>query len=254
MWKRRYLPGQLLPSLAAIFALFGGGAAHASLAISITTQRITLRDVLPACPARACEADLGPAPLAGSSRLVAPPAMLKAIEEAGEDKRPFASLKAVRVTSASRSLSPSQVGELVRPAIDAVVPAGVRLVSVEAKSALVVPLLVKVGECTLPALPRRPGPVTTTALVDLLHEGVLVRREPVLIRLMIGAAAGRPDVARGHTLRLLIERRTASISAHGVALKDTQIGQVAPFKVQSTGRVVQARVVSSSVAMVQETE
>lgn len=230
------------------------GASGVTDGVQITGQRIVLKDVLPACPERACQADLGVAPPAGSSRLVAASAMLNAIALAGEDATLFAGVKGVRVLSASRALSAREVGELVRPAIQRVLPTGVELAGVEPKSALVVPLLASVGECTLPALPRRAGPATTTALVDWNHDGVLVRREPVLVRLVISEPAARADVPRGHTLTLVIERKSATISAHGVALRDTEIGQVAPFKVQRTGRVVQARVTSQAVAIVQENQ
>lgn len=226
--------------------------ALAADAVDITGQRVVVRDVLPACPKRACEADLGAAPPPGSSRWLPGPVILKAIEESGEDGAAYAGLKGVRVRSASRALSPAQVGELFRPAIERAMPAGVQLSAVEAKSALVLPLLSSVGQCTLPALPRRAGRVTSTALVDVLHEGVLVRREPVLVRLVISEAAARSDVPRGHTLTLLIERRSATISAHGIALRDAEIGELAPFKVQRTGRVVQARVTSQTTAVVQE--
>lgn len=244
----------LLLLLAALAVPLFPGPAGASAGVQVTGQRVVLKDVLPACPGRACEADLGVAPPAGSSRLIAASAMLSAIAEAGEDAAPFAGVKGVRVLSASRSLSPREVGELARPAVQRVVPAGVELVGVEAKSALVVPLLASIGECTLPALPRRAGRVTSTALVDWMHDGVLVRREPVLIRLVISETAARADVPRGHTVTLMIERKSAIISAHGVALRDTEIGQIAPFKVQRTGRVVQARVTSQAVAIVQESQ
>lgn len=244
----------LLSLLLTVAASLCPGASGASDGVEITGHRVVLEDVLPACPGRACKADLGVAPPAGSSRLVAASVMLNAISEAGEDAAPFAGVKGVRVLSASRALSPREVGELARPAIARVMPAGVELASVEAKSALVVPLLASVGECTLPALPRRAGPFTSTALVNWMHDGVLVRREPVLIRLVISEAAARADVPRGHTVTLMIERKSATISAHGVALRDTEIGQLAPFKVQRTGRVVQARLTSATVAVVQENQ
>jgi hypothetical protein len=240
--------------LAVLAAPLCPAASSAADGVQVTGQRLVLRDVLPECPGRACEVDLGVAPPAGSSRLVTAAAMLKAIADAGEDTAPFASLAGVRVLSASRALSAREVGELSRPAIQRVVPPGVELVGIEAKAALVVPLLASVGQCTLPALPRRAGAMTSTALVDWMHDGVLVRREPVLVRLVISEPAGRADVPRGHTLTLMIERKSATISAHGVALRDTEIGQIAPFKVQRTGRVVQARVTSQSVAVVQESQ
>ncbi len=222
--------------------------------VSITGSRVQLKDVMLDCPEGACQADLGAAPPAGVSRVVDVAAMRAALTLAGQDARQFASMKAVRVVSASRALSPAELGELVRPAIERVVPPGVELRGVEAKAALVVPLLSEVGECALAALPKRAGPITTTALVDIMHEGVLVRRVPILVRLVISAGAARPDVPRGHALTLLIEQNSATISTDGVALKDTAIGEVGPFKVLRTGKIVNARVRSKGVAVLLESQ
>jgi hypothetical protein len=227
-------------------------AAERERAVSVTGPRIALREVLPECPERACDADLGPAPPAGSSRLLAAQAIRSAIQAAGEDASRFASLSSVRVSSAARALSRTELAELVRPAIEAELPASARLIGVEAKSALVIPLLATLGNCTLAALPKRAGAVTSTALVDFLHEGTLVRRVPILVRLMMSERAALADVPRGHVLSLVISRRGASVSTNGVALKPADIGQVGVFRVQRTGRVVQARIESASVALVVE--
>jgi Chaperone for flagella basal body P-ring formation len=158
------------------------------------------------------------------------------------------------VLSASRVLSPAELNELARPSIERALPPGVRLVGVEAKSKLVVPLRGVAGSVTLPKLPKRAGPTTTTAMVDILLDGALARRVPVLVRLSLDGSAARPDVPRGHTLTLVIERRSATISTDGVALRDTAIGEVAPFKVQHTGRVINALVKSAGVAQVLEAD
>jgi hypothetical protein len=233
----------------------GGGAALAGDAVdevSITGQRILLRDVLPGCPEAACDADLGAAPAAGASRLVAATAVQSALTSAGADASSFGTLRSVRVSSAARNLGTAELAALVRPSIERELPAGTRLVGVEAKSALVVPLLSTLGSCRLPALPKRAGPQTTTALVDFLHEGNLVRRVPVLVRLVMSERAALPDVPRGHVLSLIIARPGATISTNGVALKATEIGQVGLFRVQRTGRVVQALIESAASAIVVE--
>jgi flagella basal body P-ring formation protein FlgA len=51
---------------------------------------------------------------------------------------------------------------------------------------------------------------------------------------------------------LVIRRSTATISTQGTALKDVEVGEVAPFRVHRTGKVVQARVRSSTLALVLE--
>jgi hypothetical protein len=238
--------------LALLCGALGGAALASDAAVSVTGQRIRLRDVLPSCPEPACDADLGPAPAVGSSRLVATSAVQSALKSAGVDAGSFGTLHPVRVSSAARNLGSLELAAFVRPGIEKALPAGTRLVGVEAKSALLVPLLATLGACRLPALPKRAGPLTTTALVDLLLEGKLVRRVPVLVRLVMSARAALPDVPRGHVLSLIIARPGATISTNGVALKATEIGQVGLFRVQRTGRVVQALIESSASAIVVE--
>jgi flagella basal body P-ring formation protein FlgA len=79
-----------------------------------------------------------------------------------------------------------------------------------------------------------------------------VRRVPALLEVSIGEQAARPDVARGQGVTLVIRRSTATISTQGTALKDVEVGEVAPFRVHRTGKVVQARVRSSTLALVLE--
>lgn len=240
------------PAIALLVATGGSEAREAPSSVSISSARIRLEDVLPKCPKVACDVDLGPAPPAGSSRLVAVVDVQRAVESAGQDVKLLDGMKAVRVTSAARTLSPTEIADEVRPVVEASLPAGVSLVRIEPKSSVVLPLLAGLATCSLSALPKRSGALTTTALCDFEHEGALARRVPVLLRLTMSAQAARPLVARGHVLTLVIERRSATISTQGIALRDAELGEVAQFKVQRTGRVVSARVQSDGTAVVVE--
>lgn len=224
-------------------------AAEAEDGVRVTGARVQLKDVMPECPERACAADLGAAPPAGVSRLISADAMRAALQAAGA---PVPRLAAVRVLSAARVWSPVDLGELLRPSIEKKLPAGVRLVGVQAKSGATLPLLATVGDCSLPVLAKRAGPSTTTAMVDILHDGQPVRRVAVQVRLLLSEQAARAQVPRGTVVTLVIQRASATVSAQGVALQDAEIGQTAPFKVQPTGRIVQARVESANVAAVVE--
>jgi hypothetical protein len=222
-------------------------AAEVEEGVRVTGARVQLKDVLPECPERACAADLGAAPPAGSSRLIAADIIRAALESVGAH---VPRLEAVRVTSAARIWAPAELGELLRPTIEKKLPEGVRLVGVQAKSGATLPLLATVGECLLPVLPKRPGPNTTTAMVEILHDGQPVRRVAVQVRLLLSEKAARAQVPRGSVILLIIQRGSATVSAQGVALQDAEIGQTAPFKVQPTGRIVQARIESASTATV----
>lgn len=222
--------------------------------VSVSTARVALEDVMPGCPPSACKMDLGPAPPPQVSWLVDASVIRNALTSAGEDGRTRRDVQSVRVTSAARVLNPPEAAEFARQSIESVLPPGVTLVGVQAKSKLTLPLLGYAGTATLPKLPKRVGPTTTTAMVDVLLEGLLVRRVPVLVRLTIAASAARADVPRGQSLELVIERRSATISMSGVALRDTAIGEVGAFKVQRTGRVINALVKSAGVAQVLEVD
>ena len=222
--------------------------------VRVSGARVHLEDVMPSCPPRACKMDLGEAPPPGVSWFVDAAVIRRALEDSGEDRRTLRDVQGVRVVSEAKRLSPAEAGEFVRASVEAAVPSGVTLTGLEAKSSLTLPLRGRAGTATLPKLPRRAGPITTTAMVDITLDGVLARRVPILIRLNISESAARPDVPRGHAVTLVIERRSATISADGVALRDTEIGEVAPFKVRRTGRVINALVKSAGVAQVLEVD
>lgn len=221
--------------------------AEAEGGVRVTGARVQLKDVLPDCPERACATDLGAAPPAGSSRLITADVIRSALESAGA---PVPRLEAVRVVSAARVWAPAELGELLRPTIEKKLPEGVRLVGVQAKSGATLPLLATVGECSLPALAKRVGPSTTTAMVEILHDGQPIRRVAVQVRLLLSEKAARAQVPRGSVVTLIIQRGSATVSAQGVALQDAELGQTAPFKVQPTGRIVHARIESASTATV----
>jgi len=247
-----------LAALALAAALLGGASSTAvageAATVSISGSRVSLRDVMPSCPPRACTMDLGPAPPPGVSWLVDASVIRGALEAGGEEPRTLRDIRPVRVVSEAKLLNPAEAGEFVRPSIEAALPRGVTLAGLEAKSSLTLPLRGSAGTATLPKLPRRAGPTTTTAMVEIVLDGTLVKRVPVLVRLLIDPDAARADVPRGHTLTLVIERRTATISTDGIALRDTEIGQIAPFRVQRTGRVINALVKSAGVAQVLEVD
>jgi hypothetical protein len=246
----------------ALVLLLGSGVpvpmrlAHAGEIAEITVggSRVTVADVMPDCPPAACALDLGPAPPPQVSWLVDASVIRGALESAGEDRKNLQRIRAVRVLSAAKVLNPAEAGDFVRASVESALPPGVTLSAVEAKAKLTLPLRASPGTATLPKLPKRAGPATTTAMVDILLDGTLVRRVPMLVRLTIAASAARAAVPRGQALTLVIERRSATISTDGVALRDAEIGEVAPFRVQRTGRVLNALVKSQGVAQVLEAD
>ncbi len=249
---RRFFRSALAFAASAVLSLATLAGASEREPIRVTGNRVSLLDVMPECPPSACKSDLGAAPPPGTSSRIDASAIRAALSSAGEPVP--AGVVGVRVISAARVLTPEEAGELLRPSVESALPEGVRLTSLEAKNKITLPLLAVAGTATLPKLPRRAGPAVTTAMVDVNLDGVLVRRVPVLVRLTIAASAARADVPRGHAVTLVIERRNVTISMDGLALRDAEIGEVAPFRVQRTGRVLNAFVKSSGTAMVLEVD
>jgi hypothetical protein len=176
----------------------------------------------------------------------------RVLSRSGEDFAGVALPRSVRLVSESRTWSPREWAEHVRPAIEAALPDDVSLLSVAARGPLTLPLEARAERVELPKLPKRAGTFRTAATVEVGHEGSVVRRVPALLEVSIGEQAARPDVARGQGVTLVIRRSTATISTQGTALKDVEVGEVAPFRVHRTGKVVQARVRSSTLALVLE--
>jgi hypothetical protein len=228
------------------------GAAEAEKIVSVTTRRLQLAQLWPACPAALCTADLGAAPPPGTSLLLARDAIVRALAKLSRELPELGLPEAVRVQSEARVLAPDQVNDLAYASVQSALPVGVTLTRVESKLPLTVPLTSTFGRTELPRIPRRAGPLTTSGTIEVLHEGVVYARAPVTLLLVVSEAAARPDVIKGSDLTLVIARNGATISARGVAMQDAEIGQVALFKVPLTGKVLRARVESADRALVME--
>jgi hypothetical protein len=222
------------------------------LPVSVTSRRIQLSQLLPSCPIKLCDADLGPAPPPGTSLVLMRDAIVRALVKVVQDLPELALPETVRVKSEARVLSPDEVSDLAHAAIQAALPIGVSLSRVESKLPLTVPLTATLGKADLPRLPRRAGPLSTSGTIEVLHEGSVVGRLPLTLQLVVSEGAARPDVVKGSDLTLVIARNSATISARGVAMQDAEIGQVALFKVPLTGKVLRARVESRERATVLE--
>src|SRR3954466_12170003 len=79
-------------------------AASEPAVVTVDTARVSLEDVMPDCPEQACKMDLGPAPAPQNSWLIDASVIRNALQSAGEDRRKYAHLTAVRVVSAARVL------------------------------------------------------------------------------------------------------------------------------------------------------
>lgn len=242
----------LVAAPVAAAALSVSRAARAEQEASVTSRRIKLAQVWADCPAALCNTDLGAAPPPGGSVLIVKDAIVRSLARLHDNPRSLALPEAVRVKSLARVISQSELGEQLPSLLAPALPPGVTLERAECKMSITVPLTATFGAVELGKLPKRPGKATTSAMLEVMHEGQRVTRLPLVLEVVIDAEAGRPDVSRGQELKLVIKRNAATISAVGVAMRDAEIGQVITFKVAPTGRVVRARVQSSELALVTE--
>jgi hypothetical protein len=217
---------------------------------TIEGGRIRLADLVEGASPEFAEVDLGPAPPPGASRLFARDDLARELRSQGLDPKNVKLPAVIRVQSAARRFSPTELAELVRPQLLASLSSGVTLRELKVARALLLSPHVTVGEVRVPKLARRPGPATITAMVDLLHDGEIVTRLPLTLTLEVSQQAALPLIEKGARVDLTIARGAARISASAVALEAAERGEIASFKVSTTLKVLRARVETSTRAVV----
>lgn len=227
-------------------------AAQLGEAKLVRGSRIELVEILPNSPAELHAIDLGSAPAAGATRLVSKADILREVRAAGFDPASLELPHVVRVKSPGEKLTREALSERLKPRVIEALPKGATLTRLEASVELTLSPEVQFGSVQIPKLPKRVGAVRTSISVELLREGRASQRVPLIATLSLSSTAASYAVPQGSTVSLLIKRRSASISAQGHALADGDVGDVLSFRVASTGRVVKARLESTTSALVVE--
>jgi hypothetical protein len=243
---KRILSYIALATLVATSAAVPAGAAEG---IVISGPRIELGEIGSA-PESLRALDVGPAPPPGGSVALDRDHVMSLVRAAGGDPQTVLLPRVLRVTSASRKWSPAEVTAFVTPAIQNALPKGVTLTQVEAKIPLLAAPDAQVGRAEIPKAPKKAGLFRTGVIVPIIAGGTVVQRVAVTATFDVSDAAARPDVLRGSRVTLVIDRRSARIGASGVAMADTDVGAVAEFRVEKTGRVVRARLEGTDLASV----
>ncbi len=226
------------------------GIAHADEPLVVTGGRIELVELCPTVPDAIRNIDVGPAPPPGGSMLLDRDRVVQGLRAAGVDAKTIALPKLLRVTGASRKWSPLELVAFVRGSVETALPTGVTLAHLEARVPLVAAPDAAVGHAEIPRLPKRAGVFRTSVVVPIIADGAVASRVTLSATLEISDAAARPDISRGSRVTLVIERRSARIGAAGVALNDSDIGDVSEFRVDKTGRIVKARLDAPDLASV----
>jgi hypothetical protein len=234
------------PALLTALAPLPAGAAP----LVVTGSRVELAEVVPDAPEAARDVDLGPAPPPGASALLDRERVLGSLRSAGVDPSQVRLPRVLRVVAASEKRSPAELAELLRPSVEAALPRGVSLLGVNVKAPLVSAPGAVAARAEIPKMPRRAGPWKTAVVVPLVADGAVVARVTATVSLDVSPIAARPDVLRGSRITLFIDRAAARIGAAGISLEDADIGEVASFRVEKTGRTVRARIESTDLASV----
>jgi hypothetical protein len=234
-----------------VVAALGLGApvAMAADGLVVAGSRIELGEIASA-PEALRTLDVGPAPPPGGSVALDREHVLALVRAAGGDPQTVALSKVIRVVGASRHWTTAEVTSFVTPSIQNALPRGVALTHVEARIPLLSSPDAQVGRAEIPKPPKKAGLFRTGVVVPIVVDGTVVQRVSVTATFEVSDAAARPDVLRGSRVTLIIDRRSARIGAAGVALSDTDVGVVAEFRVEKTGRVVRARLDGTDIASV----
>ncbi|MBM4361091.1 MAG: flagella basal body P-ring formation protein FlgA [Deltaproteobacteria bacterium] len=214
-------------------------------------SRIELGELVPAATGALASLDLGPAPPAGVTRLLDHAEVVAKIRALGADPDELGVPRVLRVSTPAVELSAEDVAALARSSVERALAPGVTLAHLRARTKLVVPPGVSAGRVELPKAPRRSGLFQTTVSVPLLHDGEVLSRVALSATLDVAPEAARALVARGARVTLVIETGSARIGATGVALRDADLGDVADFRVERTGKLVRARVEAADRARVE---
>ncbi len=228
-----------------VAALSGTAAAEAPASLLVIRARLTVGDVVKDAPTGARDVELGPAPSPGASRVVSRDEIVRSLRRAGKTAE-FAMPTTTRVTRASEHLASRALAELSRATITAQLPAGVTLTRVEATSDFTAPSGTRVGQATIPKLPKTKGPFHTTANVELLQDDVRVAIIPIAVVVEISEAAAAPDLRKGAHVTVVVERATLSVSTEATLLKDADVGDATMVMLTATSRTVKVKLTSKS--------
>jgi hypothetical protein len=215
---------------------------------TIDSPRILVVDVVSA--ADGGDVELGPAPPPGGSRLVERREVEARLRESGGTAAKLDMPAVVRVVRAARRMTPTELHAEAEPVLTAALPMGVSLVSLQFSRGIVVPPHAAVRKASVPKLPHRAGPMKTTVMFEIIEGADVAARVPGTVTLDISERAAQPTVVRGARLDVVIEKGPARVTAVGFALSDADVGEVVSVRVDSTQRILEARVESGQSAKV----
>ena len=245
-------------TLGAVLAALGLAlsAAHAEASppslVTVTGARVIVADVMHGAPADAAAIDLGPSPAVGGSRLIDRAWILRALREHGATE-PAHLPEAVRVVRLTRTVTATELERLTRAGLAShPLPRGAAITAVRASRALDVASGWDAVTTELPRLPRRAGPLSTTALVTFRAGTEVLGRTSVQVDLLLPATAALPELARGAPVTLVVRQGLVEIRVGASAGADADVGDTIPVILRPSGRVLRARLIERDTALAEE--
>ncbi len=216
----------------------------------VTGAKLKLSDVLSLLPDSVADFEFGPSPPPGSSRLVTRREIANFASKSGVDVSDLKLPATIRVTSAAKRWSTSELLAASLPELTRSLPPGVSLKHAKTSARLVTSPEARVTEIRLPKFPRKEGAFLTTVMVELSNDGEVVARAPIALTLEISREAAVAAVSKGSRVQLVIESGPARIAATAIALSDGEVGETLQFRVAATQRILFGKLLSSSLARV----
>lgn len=203
------------------------------------STRLHFGDVVPAASGDLAAVDLGPAPVAGGSRLVTRAELEHAAKQAGAEAPALPA--AVRVVRKMADVAPLDLEALAQRAFAAAPRAHATLGAVKHPGKTMVPAGWDAVSMDLAKLPRKAGLVHTSMGLVFSREGETIARVDVMASFVLAPEHALPEVPRGSSVTLIIRRGSVEVTAPAVVTRDASFGDVVQVTVRTTGRAVRAR-------------
>jgi hypothetical protein len=214
------------------------------VSVTVTRTRVHLGDLVGGLPDGVADADLGPAPTTSGTRFITRDDVTAALREQGSEAS-VSLPDGFRVGRRMKVLSPSDLTRMVGESLGNRLPRGASLGSVHVSRAVTVPDGFTELRCEVPHPPHRTGVVQSTAKLSFYSQGEPIWTLQIPVDLVLSQDAVPYDVPRGTHVSLVLRRGLIEVRASGTVTTDSDVGDLAPVSVTSSGRLLSARVVDA---------
>jgi hypothetical protein len=210
----------------------------------VDSDRLCLGDLAPKLPDYLARFDLGEAPPPGGAKVFLRKDILQKLHAAGIETDRLVLPASVRVVGATQRWEREPLAQWLSDHISASLPKGVTLLEASPYGALTTSPSAVAAAVHLPRLPKHPGRMTTTAVIELHREGKPLQQVSLSVVLDISASAARWTVEKGEPIELSIDVGSAHVSARATALSSGDVGDRVSVRVAQTRRTLEGIVVS----------